>query len=229
MKINLSIICLLSLIFVSCKKNDSSSTTTPSADNYITTSGGSSWNYHLIDSSTSVPVSSNYTLTSTTRDSSINGKNYHVFTNSTGGNQYQYLSGHDYYEYDSLAVAANLNANAIERLYLKDDAALGATWSQNMNVSVPGSQIPVPFTISNSITEKGIQRTVNGISYSNVIHVSTAISSPFIPSASLVTSINSYYAPKFGLIENSNVIHLNFAGIVVDVKTTTTLMSATLK
>ncbi len=172
-------------------------------------------------------AATDYTVTSTSRDSLILGKSYHVFNNSTGGNQYLNLSGHDYYEYDSLP--AGLGAAAIERLYLKDNAALTTNWAQNLSVAVPGSPIPVPFTIINSIMEKGISRTVNGISYSEVIHVYTTISSLIIPTASLVTNINSYYAPKYGLIENSNIIHLNFAGMVQDLDTQTTLVSAILK
>ena len=77
--------------------------------------------------------------------------------------------------------------------------------------------------------EKGISRTVNSTSYSDVIHVSTTISSALIPAASLTTVINSYYAPKYGLIENSSVVHLDFAGIVQDVDTETKLVNATLK
>ncbi len=49
---------------------------------YLTTSTGSTWNYHETDSSGTTPVNTDYTITSTARDTSINSKSYHVFTNS---------------------------------------------------------------------------------------------------------------------------------------------------
>src|SRR5437763_316535 len=76
-------------------------------------------------------VVTNYTITSTSRDTSINGRTYHVFTNSTGGNQYFSISGHDYYQFDSLP--APLSAGVIERLYLKDDAAVAINWAQSLS------------------------------------------------------------------------------------------------
>lgn len=226
MKIKLSYLYAIIFICISCKKKGDNSNPPSQADTYLNTAAGSSWNYHVMDNSGSGSAT-DYTVTSTSRDSSINGKSYHVFNNSAGGNQYLALSGHDYYQFDSLP--AGLGTGAIERLYLKDDAALTSNWTQDLSVTIPGSPIPIPFTISNTIMEKGISRTVNSTSYSDVIHVSTTISSTLIPAASLVTNINSYYAPKYGLIENSNMIHLDFAGVVQDLDSQTTLVSATLK
>ncbi len=83
--------------------------------------------------------------------------------------------------------------------------------------------------LTNKIAEKGISMTVNGISYSNVIHVSTSLSSALIPSSSFTSSIDSYYAPKFGLIENTSKVHLDYSGLTENVNSTTELMSADLK
>lgn len=221
---SIALFSLLALIF-SCKKNDNT-TNPPQNDTYLTTSSGSSWSYHVIDNSGAV-TPSDYTLTASSADTSINGKSYHIFTNSAGGNQYMTISGHDYYQFDSLPTGVG-NA-VIDRLYLKDNIAVGGNWSQSVNVDIPGSTIPIPFTVSNSIAESGISRTVNGIVYNDVIHVSSHISSAFIPPASLTTSIDTWYAKKYGMIENTNVVHLDFAGIVQDVNTATTLTGATLK
>ncbi len=214
------------LICVSCKKNGNDPAPPLQPDTYFNSTTGSTWNYHVVDNSGST-AATDYTITSTSKDSLINAKNYHVFNNSAGGNQYLNLSGHDYYEFDSLPAA--LGVGAIERLYLKDNADIGINWSQNLNVTVPGFPLQIPFTITNSIIEKDIARTVSSNNYTNVIHVSTTISSGLIPAASLVTNINSYYAPKYGLIENSTIIHLNFGGMVQDLDTQTTLVSAILK
>lgn len=225
MKIKLSLTLLIAVSVFSCSKKDSGPTPTPQADSYLNSKAGSTWNYHSVDN-TGSSAASDYTITSTSKDTSINSKSYHVYSDSEGGNQYMNVSGNDYYEFDSLP--ANLGA-AIERLYLKDNAAISANWTQNVNVSIPGSPIPIPFVITNTIAEKGISRTVGTTAYTNVIHVTTTINSTLIPSASLTTAINTYYAPNYGMIENTSVVNLNFAGFVQDLDTQTTLVSADLK
>ncbi len=225
MKLKLISLFLIVPVIFSCKKNDNTSAP-PAADTYLTTSSGSSWTYHVTDNTGAVGAS-DYTLMSTTMDTSISGKSYHIFTNSAGGNQYMVLTGHDYYQFDSLPTGIG-NA-VIDRLYLKDNLAAGGNWSQSLNINIPGSLIPIPFTLSNSIAESGISKTINGTVYNDVIHVSTQITSAFIPAASLTTSIDTYYAKKYGMIENTSIVHLDFAGIVQDVNSTTSLTSATLK
>lgn len=213
------------LIFFSCKKT--ADTPAPSSqDTYVNTTAGSTWHYHQADSSGSTPVNTDYTVTSTTKDSSISGKTYHVYNVSNGNNQYLSISGNDYYQYDSLP--AGLGMTAFERLYLKDNMNVGTGWSQTLSVTVPGIPIPVPVTLNYQIAEKGISRTVNSQNYSDVIHVTATISSTLIPSANLITSINSYYAKKYGLIENSTLVSLNYLGVVANVNVQTKIVSASL-
>ena len=213
------------LFIISCKKN-SQTNTQQHQDNYLTTTTGSSWNYHQIDSSGNTPVNKDYTLTSSSKDTLLNGRSYHVFNLSTGSNQYLNISGNDYYQYDSLP--AGLGTAVFERLYLKDNVSIGSSWTQSTNVTVPGIPFPVPVTLTYQISEKGISRTVNAITYSDVIHVSTTISSSLIPSANLTSSINSYYAKKYGLIENTTIINLNYTGIIENVNVETKIVNATL-
>jgi hypothetical protein len=228
MKIKTLLFSAFLLFIISCKKSETTPTPTPPGqDKYITTTAGSTWNYHEIDSSDPSDItSSDFTLTSTDRDSAVGGKTYHIFTNSLGGNQYLNVTGNDYYQFDSLPAAfGNL---VFERLYLKDNAAVGASWDQTLNVTLPGVPLPLPVTLTNNIAEKGISRNVNGINYTDVIHVTSTISSSLIPSASLTSSIDSYFAEKYGLIENTNIIHLDYLGIVQDVNIETKLVTATL-
>lgn len=226
MKTNLLIFFVAAVIFTSCSKNnsDNNSSTT---NTYINTNAGSTWNYHQVDSSSNSPVVSDYTLTSSSNDTTINSKKYHIYNASNGGNQYMTVSGNDYYQYDSIPVAGGIN---IERLYLKDNAAVGTPWDQSFTLNIPNLPVPggVTLTVTSKIVEKGISRTVNGISYSNVIHVSTSLSSPLIISG-FTSSIDSYYAPKYGLIESKTVVHLDYSGITEDVNISTNLMSADLK
>jgi hypothetical protein len=210
---------------VSCKKNSTTNTPQPQF-NYLTTTTGSTWNYHLIDSSKSTPVNKDYTLTSSSKDTLVNARSYHVFNVSTGGNQYLNISGNNYYQYDSLPVG--LGTAAFERLYLKDKVNIETSWTQSLAVTVPGIPIPVPVTLTYNISEKGISRTVNAINYTDVIHVSATISSSLIPPTALTSSIDSYYARKYGLIENTTIIKLNYTGIVENVNLETKIVSATL-
>jgi hypothetical protein len=210
------------LFIISCKKNET--TNVPQQDTYVTTSAGSTWNYHETDSSGTTPVNKDYTLTSTSGDSSINGRNYHIFSNSAGSNQYLNITGSDYYQFDSLP--AGFGTTVFESLYLKSVAGVGTSWTQALSVNLSG--IPVPVLLTYTIAEKGSSRSVNGTTYTDVIHVSTSISSSLIPAASLITNINSYYAEKYGLIETSNIIRLNYMGFVQNLNTETKLVNATL-
>ena len=129
MKINHFVLFVLILFAVSCSKNNDTKTQPPA---------GYLFNYlkrkHLELSpnrflTAATPVNSDYTITSTSKDTSINGRSYHVYNNSAGGNQYLNISGNDYYQYDSLNLG--VVKAVIERLYLKDNAAVGTTWNQS--------------------------------------------------------------------------------------------------
>ena len=229
MKTNVFLFCVATLLFTACSKNDDNSNAPnpPSTETYINTNSGSSWTYHESDSSGAVPVNSDYTVTSTSKDTSINSRSYHIYNFSYGGSRYLNISGHDYYQYDSLP--GSLGAGVFERLYLKDNVAVGEKWTQNLSVTIPGSPLPVPVTVTNNITEKGISRSVNGTNYTDVIHVTSSVSSTLIPPASLTSSINSYYASKYGLIESTAIVDLDFLGITQKVNLRTKLVSAVLK
>lgn len=218
---------LLSIACVSaCKKSDNNNIPVLT-DKYLNTSAGSTWNYHETDSSGASPINSDYTLISSSSDTSVNGKSYHIYNNSAGGNQYLNITGNDYYQFDSLP--AGFGTGAFERLYLKDSAYVGTSWNQTQNVSVTGIPFPVPVTVTYNITERNVSRIVNSVTYSNVIHVSATISSSLIPSSSLTSSLNSYYAPKYGLIESSTKINLNYMSIVQNVNISVKLVDATLQ
>lgn len=219
----LAIFSLLTVVFA-CKK--SSDGTVAVADKYISLTAASTWQLRVVDNIAA--TTTNYTVTSTNRDSTISGKAYHVFTNSnTGVNEYNFISGNDYYTFRTLGLA--LGNAQVETIYLKDNSSVGTVWTQTINLTVPGIPFPVPVTLTYSLAEKGISRTVNGATYTNVIHVSLALSSSLVPAASLTTDIQSYYAPKFGLIENTNKVNLNFSGFVQNTDAKTILLSADIK
>lgn len=215
-----------SFIFTSCTKN-SSNNNKPTTATYLNTNAGSTWNYHTVDSSGATPTSADYTLTSGSQDTTLNNKKYHIYAISSGGSQYMNLTGNSYYQYDSVPVPGG---GKIERLYLEDNAAVNQTWNQSFTLnSIPNSPVAIPLTVTNTVVEKGISRMVNGVNYSNVIHISTNLSSSLVPSAAFTSAIDSYYAPNYGLIESKTIVHLNYLGITENANMATQLMSATLK
>lgn len=227
MKTNHFVLFALILFVVSCSKKNDTNTQPAQPDTYLTTSSGSTWNYHEIDSSQATPVNSDYTITSTSKDSSINGRSYHVYNNSAGGNQYLNISGNDYYQYDSLNLG--VVKAVIERLYLKDNAAVGTTWNQSQTFNIPGFPLPVPVKLNNNIAESNVTMAVNGITYKDVIHVSSSLSSSLI-SSGIISSINNYYAPKVGLIESSTKLKLNVTGLdSVNINISIKLVNSSLK
>lgn len=214
-------------LIASCGKDNTNSPDPGKTGPYINITAGSSWTYHEVNSSGATPTSADYIITSTSNDTTINSKKYHVYNYSYGGSQYLNLSGNDYYQFDTIPGGGGGN---VERLYLKDNAAAGTTWSQNFTLIIPGVPIPIPLTVTNKIVEKDISRTINNISYSHVIHVSTSLSSALItPASALTSSIDSYYANNYGLVENTTIVHLDFQGLTKNINIKTQLTSAVLK
>lgn len=206
---------------ISCQK-DSNPDPNPPAVTYMSFTAGQARNYMVTDNTTS--TSDNYTLTSTDRDSTVNGKSYHVFTNSTGPNEYYNITGNDYFQFAALPDV--LGGTNEEMLYLKTNAAVGTNWTKQINVPVSGLPLPLVVTLTNRIDQTGITKVVNGTSYSNVIKVKTDVSVAGVPSGAVTSDIESYYALKYGLIENHYVIGINYMGFVENVDTQNKLMSA---
>lgn len=223
MKRNYFILILGSIFIFSCKK---SGTDAPAAEKFMSYSAGSTWNYQQVNNTPPVSTSL-YTMTSTNRDSTINSKTYHVFTNSsTGASEYYNNTGADYFTFQKLPDA--LGGTKVENLYLKDNIAVGTSWAQPYTITLPGFPIPFAVTITNTIKEKGISKTVNGTSYTDVIHVETTIAVAGIPASAITTDIQSYYAAKKGLIQSKNVIHINYLGFVSDSDVQINLLSSTI-
>ncbi|WP_207496388.1 hypothetical protein [Aridibaculum aurantiacum] len=200
----------------SCKKN----TDATASANFGPLTAGSSWTYR---STTDGGPPSNYTITATNRDTQVNNRTYRVLTTSTGENQYRNKSGNEYYDFGTIT---DLNVQ-LEQLYLKDNAAVNATWKSTVPFTVP--QFPVTFTATMlyTIKEKGISRTVNGVNFSNVIRVGLDVSVE--PSIGKIVDADMYYAAGVGLIESRYVVQsIPLAGISGST-TTEVLTSYTIK
>jgi hypothetical protein len=216
----------ISTAFFSCKKDPAPPV--PDTTPYMSYTPNSTWNYTTTDSVTFIPL--DYTITSTDRDSSINSKAYHVFTNSTGGaNEYYNVTGNDYYTFRSLPTS--LGGNPIENIYLKDNVAEGSSWEQSYSINVSG--FPLMVKMINTVTKKGISVTVNGINYTDVIHITTTLQVSLanvpLPATAVTTDIQSYYARKYGLVQSRTKIVVDYLGINDQVDEQTILMSTDIK
>ncbi len=215
------------LLGISCKKKDTPDPVPVPTFKFMSLTAGSSWNYELINNA--APSTTTFKLTSTSRDSTINGKAYHVYTNSRSGNEYYNITGNDYLNFRSLPAA--IGGSFVEYIYLKDNAAAGASWSQSFAATANG--FPINATLNNTVTAKGITKVVKGITYNNVYHVTTTLSvsvSGFpIPASGLSTDIQTFYAEKFGVIQSINKINLNYLGITDNTDQQTNLISADIK
>ena len=212
------------LAVVSCEDDDVPTPPPPTSDTYMSLSAGSTWNYELVNNLASTTAT--YTVTSTNRDSTVGSKSYHVFTNSSGtANEYYNITADDYSNYRRLP--AFLGGNWVENIYLKDNLAVGQSWAQPYSVTIAG--LPTTITVTNTVTDKGFSKTVNGIVYTDVIKVTTGFSVTGLPAGALVTDIQNFYAPKVCMIYTINKIDINYLGIVDHTDQVITLKSSDIK
>ncbi len=225
---NASLAVFLLLIFgISCKKSDPA---TPAAVPYLSFTSGNVWSYELTNNPSTAPTITNYTLTSTSRDTTINSKIYHIFNNSNGNTlEYHNQTGNDYYEFTTLPAA--LGGGKTENLYLKLAVTAGTTWSQPLPpITISG--ITAQVLKSDTLKETGLTKIIKGKTYTNVIHVAsgltiTSSTSPIPLTNALTASIHNYYAPNVGRIFSSNDIKIivPLAGINQSVENKTELVT----
>jgi hypothetical protein len=210
----LGILALL-ILGISCKKSSSSSDNTPTQP-YMSLTAGSTWDYEITNNLTSITTTNR--VTSTTKDTSIGTKKYYVFTNSNGtGNSYYNITGNEHWTFTSLGAGSN----GVENIYLKPDKQVGDNWSTTATVPVGNGTTTAQVTFTNTIAAKGVSKTVNAITYTDVIQIKTTIVVQGFPlSQQDIIDIQSYYAPKVGLIESKyKIISVSLPGINIDQNT----------
>ena len=228
---------ILGVVFASsCKKDDPIAPT--AGDKFMTTTSGSTWNYQSVDNMTSTTTP--YTLTSTSNDSIINGRSYHVFnyTDANGtSSEYYSISGNDYYQYTELSA----QLPPLELKYLVDNVPTGTSWTQPLALSQTQQGVTLNFnaTLKYTVEEKGSSVTVNGNTYNNTIKVKTEITNPSISSSlpipitiePITQNIYAYFAPKLGLVKREFQLKVDINALgtvsnVIDNNTSTSLLSS---
>lgn len=198
MKKTILALCCLCILAVSCKKNNPDNVA-PADQPYSNTNDGSNWTYEqstqdpTTGDTTSLIDTVRVTGVDTTIGTGTDAKIYRVLSHTAGVNAYLNVSGNDYYQFQEIAMLGT----QIQALYLKDNVAVGTSWSQNETVTVPGIPIPITITLGSSITEKGTSKIVNGVTYNDVIGVKTTLT---VPGLTVNSDIQNYYARNIGLI-----------------------------
>jgi hypothetical protein len=227
---------LMVLAAVSCKK-----TTTSIQDSgtpYMTMDSGSVWNYESFNNIDT--TSTTYTLTATGTDTTVNSRVYRIFNrlDSSGlSSEYYNISVNDYYQYTSLSA----QLPPLELKYLVNNAGVGTSWEQPLEVSQNQSGITLDFnaTLRYTVVETGGTITVASNTYNNVIKVKTEIINPTISSSlpipisiePIIQDINAYYAPRQGLVKRDFLlsIDINLLGTIQNIinnNTSTSLISS---
>ena len=231
----------MTILAVSCKKTTPAGNGGGGSSSYMTTTAGTSWNYETVDNAASTTTP--YSLTSTSSDTTVNARVYHIFTYTDANgssSEYYNVSGSEYYQYTQLAA----QLPPLELKYLVDNVATNTSWTQPLAVSQTQSGITINFnaTLKYTIVEKGTSLTVGSKTYNDVIKVKTEITNPSVSSTPslpitiepITQDINAYFAPKYGLIKRNFQLKVDINAVgqiqnVIDNNTTTNLVSSSIQ
>ncbi|WP_153795971.1 hypothetical protein [Foetidibacter luteolus] len=157
-------------------------------------------------SSISFDTTIEYTSKCLDKDSTINNKVYRAVQANMGGIErigYNCRVNGDYYQYGNLVNVSTGTTDIIglEMLYLKDNMPVGTSWDKTVSLS-NGAVTKMVYSIKN----RGLSKTVNSITYKDVIQVETIATpqlpagSPEIPGFDIKSVTNNFFAKNIGLI-----------------------------
>jgi len=198
-KLILSVL-LIVVVFAACKKTKSG-TTNSTADcqacAYTPSCVGTTYAY--VDSFIG-STSSTRTITYTAAiDTTIGGVVYQKLVTPTGSSYFNCTNGTSTtIAYNVTSVSGTVTLAAIKLVPLKAAAAVGTTWVDSL--TNPANEVVGYYY---TLAEKGISKTVNGVSFSNVIHVNVQDSVDLGPGFGNIGtgSTDYYYSQGVGLIE----------------------------
>lgn len=219
-----TVICIVFLFGCTKDKSPQPEPEPPTAPevSFVNHTKGSSWTYRIKDLGEYV-LDSTYTVTATGRDTSINNRKYYVYENSGGENSYLSTFGPDYYEYSTLRGFSNL----AERLIIKPGLEVWNSWTDVVYLKVPNTSIPLKFTFTNELREKGSSISVKGVIFPVAFHIVTMGKVEGSDIVSIV--IDHFYSPNYGLVYMMTDIWLKYEGQTIRISETKSLISSDLK
>ncbi|HEY4197855.1 MAG TPA: hypothetical protein VGM63_20080 [Mucilaginibacter sp.] len=189
----LFVIAVGAVLMAGCKsKNDP---TPASSNSYFPVTSGSTWTYNDVAGGNTNTL----TITMTGATSVINGKTYYV---ASSNSSVRGTSTGDYYaaNHDYAIRATNAAAGVTVELQLGDDSkAVGYSWttSPTDNGTVSG----FPARTVNTVKEVNVTKTVNGKSFTNVIHTQVALQYDLGSGFQNTAVYDIYLAKGVGMIE----------------------------
>lgn len=194
----LTAICGLTLAIFACKKETSQEgTPKETLCGYAPYYKGSAFYYTQTSINGDV---TDYTLTAT-GDSMIDGKKYQVLeTDLDGSVSFQRCDNGVYTQVATDVSLQGYEADLIISTYLKDNVRAGSSWEDTLSVDTPLGY--AKLTLTYTVTEKNISKTVLVETFKNVIAVrmdakATIMGFP----VDLGTLATNYYAEGVGLIQ----------------------------
>ena len=202
---------LLLLMGNSCRKRIPPPDNLGTTGNYQPTTAGSTWSYQ-------VRGTSNYdhTMRAEDRDSLINGIPYRVISSNKDPYIYHLKDGGNYHRFSR---QPEFNFQPVEFIYLRDYLAAGQEWEEvkTIKVKVAGIDVNVTAFMKIKIVERGIDYTVNGVTYKNVIHLEMKPEfRALLTTIGSTSDIHYYYAENVGMIYNKSVLKIPTADVDIN-------------
>lgn len=100
-------------------------------------------------------------------------------------------------------------------LYLKSDLNIGDSFikydtAYTQNDLHPAERSIIPIKTIYTIIEKNVNRTVNNINYSDVIHISSSSSSVFFAQGQFINSSDLLLCKKYWANRKLPIFHINY-------------------
>ncbi|MBC7398794.1 MAG: hypothetical protein H7289_02525 [Mucilaginibacter sp.] len=187
-----------------------------SASGYQPTTKGTTWKYTTTNTvtisgqpaPTVVTQQQETTLTGSTIK--INNKTYYT-ANTTVDSE----KGYTYYYHDNDTYTYRTNMitpdAVIEYTYLKDNIAIGTTWTEKITDS--GLVNGFKAQIIGQVAETGISYTAGGKTYTNVIHTKLKMQYDLGSGYATYQDIDFYIAKGVGIVNTITVNHINSSGV----------------
>ncbi|GAA0531677.1 hypothetical protein [Chitinophaga japonensis] len=189
-----------SLVLGACKKEKSREGDAPlppvSTCGYAPYTDGSVYNYENVNAQTS--DTTRFTVT-VTGDSLISGISYKKLASDTA-TTYNRCDNGSYYQMVKGISFEGYTADSVMSIYLKDNVAIGSSWTDTVVVRDGADEQTVILTYS--ITQKGATKRVYDLDFTDVIAVKLDASVRILGTpVSLGTLVTNYYAEGVGLIQ----------------------------
>lgn len=194
----LPLLCILAFSLIRCKKDLPDVSGTPdTTQGYQPLTKGSTWSYHETFNSTDYPAL-NDVITMTGARAVINGKTYYAATDKLDtviGTTYFY-QGNGSYSIRSAVLGAGIT---VEYLYLKDDVAIGQTWTAP--ISDDGTIQQFPAQVVGKVLKRDTSMTIGSMTFKSVIHTQLQLQYNITGSFETYQVIDFYVAKGVGIIE----------------------------